>query len=129
MCYFLYFLLPFIKLISIFHPYLPFIFFSRTAGRYVVDLHTFFAFGYKNSKIRHGHLASTIITTTPPITYQVPLIGGSWNYGVCGVFTFGFAQMLITFCQTFRAGGVGKNGSTVAVSFYLRSPQHKTRLG
>ncbi|XP_035790908.1 cholinephosphotransferase 1-like isoform X2 [Anopheles albimanus] len=59
------------------------------------------------------HLISAIFGPSIWMT-KVPLIGGSWNYGVCGVFTFGFVQMLITFCQTFRAGGVGKNGSTVA---------------
>ncbi|XP_050089801.1 cholinephosphotransferase 1 isoform X2 [Anopheles aquasalis] len=60
------------------------------------------------------HLISAVFGPSIWMT-KVPLIGGTWNYGVCGVFTFGFVQMLITFCQTFRAGGVGKNGSTVAL--------------
>uniref|UniRef100_A0A182V8H1 diacylglycerol cholinephosphotransferase n=1 Tax=Anopheles merus TaxID=30066 RepID=A0A182V8H1_ANOME len=48
-------------------------------------------------------------------TVAMPLLGGSWNYTVCAIFTFGFVQVFTTFCQSFRAGGVGKNGSTVAL--------------
>uniref|UniRef100_A0AAG5DHC2 diacylglycerol cholinephosphotransferase n=1 Tax=Anopheles atroparvus TaxID=41427 RepID=A0AAG5DHC2_ANOAO len=59
------------------------------------------------------HLISAVFGPTIWMT-KMPLAGGTWNYVVCGVFTFGFLQMLVTFYQTFRAGGVGKNGSTVA---------------
>lgn len=45
----------------------------------------------------------------------MPLIGGTWNYIVCAVFSSGFLQVLVSFCQIFNNGGIGKNGSTVAV--------------
>ncbi|XP_058464944.1 cholinephosphotransferase 1 isoform X8 [Malaya genurostris] len=48
-------------------------------------------------------------------TVAIPLIGGSWNYTVCTIFTLGYLQVFVTFCRTFRDGGIGKNGSTVAL--------------
>nr|XP_040239858.2 cholinephosphotransferase 1 isoform X2 [Anopheles coluzzii] len=59
------------------------------------------------------HMISAIFGPSIWMT-KMPLLGGSWNYAVCAIFTFGFVQVFTTFCQSFRAGGVGKNGSTVA---------------
>ncbi|XP_041783044.1 cholinephosphotransferase 1 isoform X2 [Anopheles merus] len=59
------------------------------------------------------HMISAIFGPSIWMT-KMPLLGGSWNYTVCAIFTFGFVQVFTTFCQSFRAGGVGKNGSTVA---------------
>ncbi|XP_040162227.1 cholinephosphotransferase 1 isoform X5 [Anopheles arabiensis] len=60
------------------------------------------------------HMISAIFGPSIWMT-KMPLLGGSWNYAVCAIFTFGFVQVFTTFCQSFRAGGVGKNGSTVAL--------------
>ncbi|XP_039451897.1 cholinephosphotransferase 1 isoform X4 [Culex pipiens pallens] len=45
---------------------------------------------------------------------KMPLIGLTWNYTVNAFFSLGYLQVFVTFCRTFREGGVGKNGSTVA---------------
>uniref|UniRef100_A0A4Y0B6R7 diacylglycerol cholinephosphotransferase n=1 Tax=Anopheles funestus TaxID=62324 RepID=A0A4Y0B6R7_ANOFN len=59
------------------------------------------------------HMISAVFGPSIWMT-KIPIVGGTWNHTVCATFTFGFIQMFITFCQSFRAGGVGKNGSTVA---------------
>ncbi|XP_055537151.1 cholinephosphotransferase 1 isoform X2 [Wyeomyia smithii] len=59
------------------------------------------------------HLISAVFGPSIWMT-KIPLIGGTWNYSVCAIFSLGYLQVLITFCRTFREGGVGKNGSTVA---------------
>ncbi|XP_035898453.1 cholinephosphotransferase 1 isoform X5 [Anopheles stephensi] len=59
------------------------------------------------------HMISAVFGPSIWMT-KIPLVGGTWNHTVCAGFTFGFIQMFVTFCQSFRAGGVGKNGSTVA---------------
>ncbi|XP_052563270.1 cholinephosphotransferase 1 isoform X1 [Culex pipiens pallens] len=46
---------------------------------------------------------------------KMPLIGLTWNYTVNAFFSLGYLQVFVTFCRTFREGGVGKNGSTVAI--------------
>ncbi|XP_058464935.1 cholinephosphotransferase 1 isoform X2 [Malaya genurostris] len=59
------------------------------------------------------HLISAVFGPSIWMT-KIPLIGGSWNYTVCTIFTLGYLQVFVTFCRTFRDGGIGKNGSTVA---------------
>uniref|UniRef100_A0A6M2DVT2 diacylglycerol cholinephosphotransferase n=1 Tax=Xenopsylla cheopis TaxID=163159 RepID=A0A6M2DVT2_XENCH len=46
---------------------------------------------------------------------KMPLLSfWSWNYLVCGIFFAGYFHVFLGFCHAFVAGGVGKNGSTVA---------------
>ncbi|XP_077289833.1 choline/ethanolaminephosphotransferase 1 bbc isoform X6 [Arctopsyche grandis] len=51
---------------------------------------------------------SNIWLTSIPVL-QIPM-----TYSVCLVFFTGYLQVFIGFCQSFREGGIGKNGSTVA---------------
>ncbi|XP_055600701.1 cholinephosphotransferase 1 isoform X5 [Uranotaenia lowii] len=46
---------------------------------------------------------------------KIPVLGWTWNHSVNVFFGLGFLQVFVTFCRTFREGGVGKNGSTVAL--------------
>lgn len=52
---------------------------------------------------------------------QIPVLQIPMTYCVCLVFFTGYLQVFISFCQSFREGGVGKNGSTVAVRAALMS--------
>lgn len=46
---------------------------------------------------------------------QIPILD-TWNTILCLSFLFGFSKSLLSFCHIFVTGGIGKNGSTVAVS-------------
>ncbi|XP_055628827.1 cholinephosphotransferase 1 isoform X2 [Toxorhynchites rutilus septentrionalis] len=59
------------------------------------------------------HLISAVFGPSIWMT-KMPVIGSTWNYTVCAIFSLGYLQVFITFCRAFREGGVGKNGSTVA---------------
>ncbi|XP_053688000.1 cholinephosphotransferase 1 isoform X2 [Sabethes cyaneus] len=59
------------------------------------------------------HLISAVFGPSIWMT-KIPLIGGTWNYAVCAIFSLGYLQVFITFCRAFQEGGIGKNGSTVA---------------
>lgn len=48
---------------------------------------------------------------------QIPLLD-STNLLLCACFLFGFGRSFISFCDIFKTGGIGKNGSTVAVSHF-----------
>ncbi|XP_065083500.1 cholinephosphotransferase 1 isoform X7 [Ochlerotatus camptorhynchus] len=61
------------------------------------------------------HLISAIFGPSIWMT-KIPIIARTWNvFAVCGIFTLGYLQVFITFCKMFHDGGVGKNGSTVAL--------------
>ncbi|XP_055628829.1 cholinephosphotransferase 1 isoform X4 [Toxorhynchites rutilus septentrionalis] len=60
------------------------------------------------------HLISAVFGPSIWMT-KMPVIGSTWNYTVCAIFSLGYLQVFITFCRAFREGGVGKNGSTVAL--------------
>lgn len=55
----------------------------------------------------------------------MPFFDYPFNFIVCLVFFSGYVQMIIEFLKMFITGGIGKNGSTVAVRislilFYLK---------
>ncbi|XP_075212579.1 choline/ethanolaminephosphotransferase 1 bbc isoform X2 [Lycorma delicatula] len=46
---------------------------------------------------------------------KIPYIGYTYQEGIVGAIAAGYLLVFIEFCQNFRSGGAGKNGSTVAL--------------
>lgn len=54
----------------------------------------------------------------------MPFFDYPFNFIVCLIFFSGYVQMIIEFLKMFITGGIGKNGSTVAVRIYLENKKH-----
>ncbi|XP_051168882.1 cholinephosphotransferase 1 isoform X5 [Leptopilina boulardi] len=64
------------------------------------------------------HLISTIFG--PEIWMMeipIPGLNVTLNQGVMVLFTAGFLQLFVQFCKVFESGGIGKNGSTIALPY------------
>ncbi|XP_066904767.1 cholinephosphotransferase 1 isoform X5 [Halyomorpha halys] len=48
-------------------------------------------------------------------SWKIPYIGVPWSQGVATIFLIAFFQIFLEFCHIFWTGGIGKNGSTVAL--------------
>ncbi|XP_037914033.1 cholinephosphotransferase 1 isoform X6 [Hermetia illucens] len=48
---------------------------------------------------------------------KIPMIGLTWNHVPVLSFSFGYFQVFLSFLNSFVIGGVGKNGSTVALPY------------
>lgn len=62
---------------------------------------------------------------------QIPLCGYEFSLLPCAIFFFGYMQVFASFLHIFIEGGVGKNGSTVAVrflSFFFLPMYNKMRI-
>lgn len=51
---------------------------------------------------------------------------GTLSCYVAAIFYAGYAHVFLQFCKVFESGGIGKNGSTIAVSSKKKKKSSKT---